>query len=197
MQVEFDSIIDTFLDTKVGIAQHFITNELASELKQHILLLHKKNLMKEAGTGVAASVMVSKAIRSDKIYWLDRLHNNMHENSFLDIIDSFVLFLNKTCYTGITGYEFHFTVYEKGSFYKKHIDQFKHNKDRAYSMIVYLNPNWEKADGGELCIHHEKNLQYISPENGKVVFFKSDVIEHEVLISNTERISITGWFKTN
>jgi Rps23 Pro-64 3,4-dihydroxylase Tpa1-like proline 4-hydroxylase len=52
--------------------------------------------------------------------------------------------LNATCYTGITDYEFHYTLYEKGSFYKKHFDQFRNNDSRQYSMIMYLNTNWQK-----------------------------------------------------
>jgi SM-20-related protein len=63
-------------------------------------------------------------------------------------------------------------------------------------MIMYLNSNWQKDDGGELCIHHEHILQTISPENGKLVFFKSDELLHEVLTTNVPRMSITGWLKT-
>lgn len=132
------------------------------------------------------------------IYWLDRAHNDAVENDFFDLMDEFVLHLNKTCYTGITGYEFHYALYEKGSFYKKHLDQFRNNESRQYSMIMYLNENWEQGDGGELCIYPSgKLLQNISPENGKSVFFKSSELEHEVLITNKPRLSITGWLKIN
>ena len=113
------------------------------------------------------------------------------------MIDLFVLHLNSTCYTGIIAYEFHYVYYESGSFYKKHIDQFKNNDSRQYTMIFYLNENWELKDGGELCIHHSEKLQNISPQNGKSVFFKSSEVLHEVLTTNKERFSITGWFKIN
>ncbi|MES2828966.1 MAG: 2OG-Fe(II) oxygenase [Bacteroidota bacterium] len=105
--------------------------------------------------------------------------------------------LNSTCYTGITGYEFHYTLYEKGRFYKKHLDQFKNNTGRKYSVIIYMNENWVIADGGELRIHHADRLQNISPTNGKGVFFQSDEMEHEVLITNKPRMSITGWLKVD
>ena len=103
--------------------------------------------------------------------------------------------MNNTCYTGITGYEFHYTLYPEGSFYKKHLDQFRNNNSRKYSMIMYLNADWEAADGGELCITQHDHLQMISPQNGKAVFFKSNEMEHEVLITNKPRMSITGWLK--
>jgi SM-20-related protein len=148
------------------------------------------------------------------IYWLDRIaeHNDLALHLKIEKINffsakqcqshglktslSFVLFLNASCYTGITGYEFHYTLYEKGSFYKKHFDQFRNNDSRQYSMIMYLNTNWQKVDGGELCIYQEKAQQRISPENGKLVFFKSNEMLHEVLKTNVPRMSITGWLKT-
>jgi SM-20-related protein len=88
-------------------------------------------------------------------------------------------------------------MYEKGSFYKKHLDQFQNSKTRAFSMIMYLNVDWIAADGGELCIYHDDFLQTISPQNGKCVFFKSSDLPHEVLVTNAPRLSITGWLKTN
>ena len=92
--------------------------------------------MHSAGTGNNTIIEHNKLFRSDMIYWLDRKHNNASENSFLNLIDKFVLHLNKTCYTGITSYEFHYALYEKGSFYKRHLDQFKNNDSRQYTMIM-------------------------------------------------------------
>ena len=105
--------------------------------------------------------------------------------------------MNKTCYTGITGYEFHYAYYDEGSSYKRHLDQFKDNQKRAYSMIMYLNTNWVPSDGGQLCIYHKDMSQIISPINGKCVFFKSSELEHEVLLNHKPRMSITGWLKTS
>jgi SM-20-related protein len=114
-----------------------------------------------------------------------------------DVIDKFILHLNQTCYTGLTGYEFYYTLYPQGSFYKRHLDQFKSNDNRKYSMIIYLNKEWGAADGGELCIYHLTGAQYIAPEEGTSVFFKSNELEHEVLLTNKPRMSITGWLKSN
>lgn len=130
------------------------------------------------------------------IYWLDRNHEDVHENAFFDLMDAFVKYLNETCYTGIKSYEFHYTLYEEGSFYKKHIDQFRHNDSRKFSMIMYLNANWIEQDGGELRIHHENSIQNISPNSGKSVFFQSNELAHEVLITHVPRMSITGWLKS-
>lgn len=151
--------------------------------------------MLQAGTGNNVTIVQNRSVRSDVIYWLDRKHNNLYENEFFDLMDNFVSHLNSSCYTGITGYEFHYTLYEAGSFYKKHLDQFRNDQSRQYSMIIYLNTGWLEADGGELSVYHTGSEQRISPTGGKSVFFKSSELEHEVLITNKPRMSITGWLK--
>ncbi|MCF2443687.1 2OG-Fe(II) oxygenase [Dyadobacter sp. CY345] len=193
----FNSLIDSFIDNKVGIAENFLSDALASHLKDNLQTLFFNKQLLNAGTGNEAVAMQDKLVRGDKIYWLDRTHNDPYENEFFDLIDQFVSHLNSSCYTGITGYEFHYTLYEKGSFYKKHLDQFRNNGSRQYSMIMYLNADWEQKDGGELRIHQSGSEQNIAPTNGKSVFFKSSELEHEVLITNTARMSITGWLKIN
>jgi len=181
----------------VGITEHFLSKLLSSQLKENLQELYADKQMHSAGTGNNAIVEHNKLFRSDMIYWLDRKHNNTSENSFLNLIDKFVLHLNENCYTGITSYEFHYALYEKGSFYKRHLDQFKNNDSRQYTMIMYLNDEWVENDGGELCVYHSDSEQTISPTDGKMAFFKSNELEHEVLVTNKPRMSITGWLKTN
>ena len=197
LQTTFDALIDSFVENKVGLAENFLSVALAAQLKGNLKNLYAGNQMLAAGIGNQTVTVRDKLIRSDKIYWLDPVHNDPHENSFFELMDSFVRYLNSTCYTGITGYEFHYALYETGSFYKKHLDQFQNNKSRAYSMIMYLNTDWVAADGGELCIYHADHTQTIAPINGQCVFFKSSELEHEVLLTHQPRLSITGWLKAD
>jgi SM-20-related protein len=195
LQKIFDILIDSFILDKIGIANHFLSDELTKQLKNNLNTLYRDQLMQYAGTGNSVQVSHDKLYRSDQIYWLDKSHNDPNENLFFELMDKFVLYLNKTCYTGITDYEFHYALYDAGSFYKKHVDQFQNNDSRQYSMIMYLNADWRKEDGGELCIHQRGTTQHISPTQGKSVFFKSSELEHEVLLTNKPRLSITGWLK--
>jgi len=195
MEKNFEALIASYIENKVGISEHFLSDELANNLKQNLFSLNEKSLLKEAGTGNSEAVAYDSAVRSDSIYWLDKKHNNPFENEFFKHIEDFIRYLNQSCYTGITGYEFHYSLYEKGDFYLKHFDQFQNNSSRKFSMISYLNSNWKPEDGGELLIHQEHNNQKISPVQGKTVFFKSDELLHEVLLTNTTRMSITGWLK--
>lgn len=195
MENNFEALIATFIENKVGISEHFLSTKLANSLKQNLIALNQKSLLMAAGIGNSEKLSYDGAIRSDSIYWLDKKHNNAFENEFFAQIEAFILYLNQSCYAGITGYEFHYSLYESGDFYLKHLDQFKNNPSRKYSMISYLNSNWQESDGGELLIHQADNNQKISPTQGKTVFFKSDELVHEVLVTQNTRMSITGWLK--
>ena len=151
--------------------------------------------MAPAGIGNTQKLQQNQAVRKDFIYWLDRKNNNAHETAFLVQMEAFIGYLNESCYAGITGYEFHYSFYEKGAFYRKHLDQFQDNSSRQFSVISYLNPEWKEEDGGELCVYQEKNTQKISPIGGTTVFFKSNELLHEVLVTHEPRLSITGWLK--
>ena len=191
----FNTLIDSYIDNNVGVAENFLTERLAAHLKENLDVLYQNRKMQNAGTGNDTLAIQNKAVRSDQIYWLDSKHNDPHENEFFELMDDFVKHLNSTCYTSITSYEFHYALYEKGTFYKKHIDQFRNNDSRQFSMIMYLNEKWQNGDGGELCIHHDTFEQKITPINGKSVFFKSSELLHEVVLTNQPRMSITGWLK--
>ena len=197
MQKIFDTLIDSFINNNVGIADHFLSESLAGNLKANLRKLFENKLLLAAGTGNETIVSHNKLVRGDSIYWLDRKHNDIHEIEFFDLMDRFVGYLNSTCYTGITGYEFHYTLYEKGSFYRRHLDQFRNNGSRQYSMVMYLNSDWQEIDGGELRIYESGSTQNIAPVNGKSVFFKSSELEHEVMPTTANRMSITGWLKIN
>jgi len=195
MEEPFQLLIDSYLDNKIGIDPAFISERLAKGLQLHIRQLHHDDMMTSAGIGNQAVKDSSQKIRGDKIYWLDKSHTNIFELEFMQLVEEFIRHLNQTCYTGINGYEFHFAVYEEGSFYKKHTDQFQNDNNRKFSLISYLNEDWQEEDGGQLHIHREGETQKIRPGSGKAVFFKRDEMEHEVTRAGRSRMSITGWLK--
>ena len=195
MEADYEILIKSFIETNVGISNHFLDDLLAAHLKKNLVSLYDHNQMLPAGTGNAGKLTHNTSTRSDVIYWLDRNHDNAHENDFLNLIEDFIRHLNASCYAGISGYEFHYSLYETGSFYEKHRDQFHDNPTRKYSMISYLNSDWKKEDGGELLIQQGTSSQSISPMQGKTVFFKSNDLIHEVLPTQQRRMSVTGWLK--
>lgn len=194
MESNFEEIISGFLENRVGLSNKFLNSDLAGMLKQNLIKLYEQEALKQAGIGKGLNL--DETIRKDKIFWLDRKDAQEAEIIFFDLIDAFVVYLNSTCFTGIKSYEFHYALYEQGAFYKKHIDQFKTDERRLFSMIMYLNEGWIEGNGGELKVYKETEIQLISPDNQKCVFFKSNELPHEVLLTNVTRMSITGWLKT-
>lgn len=195
MDEKFEHLINSFLMNQVGETSDFLEPKLAMSLKINLLKLYAQKQFKPSKIGNHSNQRLDDSIRNDKILWIERPMHEGAEKDLFNLIDRFVLHLNKTCYTGIKDYEFHFAHYAIGSYYKRHLDTFKDDSGRAYSIILYLNHDWQKGDGGELCIYHENYTQVIEPLAGKCIFFKSSESEHEVLINNQPRLSITGWLK--
>lgn len=94
--------------------------------------------------------------------------------------------------------EFHYARYDLGSFYKRHLDQFKSHRGRKYSLVIYLNEEWKEEDGGNLRLYLENDrVEDVYPVGGRAVFFKSDELEHEVMPApERSRLSVAGWLKS-
>lgn len=195
--MKFDELIGSFIDHKIGLCEHFLTIELAKLLQQDLLDLDREKRMLPAGIGNHAIKDQAQKKRGDKIFWLDKKNNNPNEIAFLEQVESLIDYLNTTCYTSINSYEFHYALYETGSNYQRHKDQFKNNQDRKYSLITYLNDDWVDKDGGALMIYQNETTNKILPTMQKAVFFQSNVIEHEVLTATRPRMSVTGWLKSS
>jgi SM-20-related protein len=195
MNKSFETLITSYIASKVGIAEDFLSEKLCQNLKDNILKLESNDLMNAAGIGNDNKMHFNDLIRNDKIHWLDPKSKDTFEQEFFDKMDAFVAHLNESCFTSIKSYEFHYTLYEPGAFYRRHLDQFKDDAKRQFSMINYLNADWKEQDGGKLLIYQKNNNQKIAPTQGKTVFFKSDNLEHEILVTTKRRMSVTGWLK--
>ena len=82
---------------------------------------------------------------------------------FFDLMDSFIEYLNITCYAGIHNCDFHYTLYKPGRYYKSYLDQLSNTDNRQFSMIMYFNESWNPYDGGELRMHTDTQDENISP----------------------------------
>ena len=157
------------------------------------------NEFDEAGIGRKDDHQKDELIRSDKIHWLDS--SNELEVSFLTYMSELKDYMNQRLFMGLFSYECHFAHYKPGAFYKKHLDAFKGQTNRVLSTVLYLNPDWQADNGGELVIYddknHDKELTRVSPNFGTLVTFLSDEFPHEVLPASQERFSIAGWFRVN
>ncbi len=197
-QNQFEGLIQGLLNDEYGCSDDFLQPDIVAGLRNNIQGLFQSGDLKSAGLGNKDVHHKNKQIRGDKIKWLEEKSEDQFEVAFLTKIADFVTYLNKTCYTSINQFESHYASYEQNSFYKRHLDQFKNDKGRKFSLVFYLNQDWQKEDGGILSLYPKDKAQKdISPMGGRMVFFRSDEMEHEVHPSFTrDRISIAGWFKS-
>ena len=76
MHVIVDTLSDSFIENKIGIAQHFLSESLAIHLTENLVLLYQDNQLKSPGNGEHTVLKINNLSRGDKIHWLDRKNNN-------------------------------------------------------------------------------------------------------------------------
>jgi SM-20-related protein len=197
----YEQIISNIIEKKYSIIEHFFTSEEVELLRHSLLEKYKEDAFKKAAIGNRVNETIEKSIRGDVILWIDENKYDTAEALFFKKINDLIAYLNRTCFMGILHKEFHYALYPKSTFYKRHIDTFENDDRRKLSFVCYLNEDgWTPKNGGELVLYpiENENLteKIIYPFPGRVVIFESQIIEHEVKPVNTERLSITGWLKT-
>jgi SM-20-related protein len=197
----FEKIIDDLMVRQYSVVPNFLSQTETTALRNELLFEFEQDQFQKAAIGNKFNEQVNSEVRGDFILWLDRKAQLPAATSFLARIDELIVYLNRTCFLGILQREFHYAVYPKGSFYKRHLDAFQNDDRRKLSIIVYLNESdWKETDGGELVIYPkidttEKQLK-LNPWPGQLVIFESKCLEHEVFPANRQRLSLTGWLKT-
>lgn len=151
-----------------------------------------------AGIGKSGALQVVSEVRGDHVHWLEHANAAPLQRDWLGWLDELSSGLNRTLYLGLQEFEGHAAIYPPGSFYKTHLDQFRGTSERSVTAILYLNPDWQPADGGQLRLYLDEacsEYRDIAPRAGTLVVFLAARFYHEVLTAHSERIAITGWFK--
>lgn len=161
---------------------------------------------RHAGVGRNQDFMIRPEIRNDRVLWLDPALPTRLQSEYLRRMEWLRQRINRELQLGLFGFESHYAMYPAGSFYRRHLDQFRGAGHRTVSCILYLNDDWRPEDGGALRIYLPLADQAAAPvethfdllpEGGSLVVFLSAGFEHEVLPAARERLSITGWFFRN
>ena len=196
----FESLIDGILETGYGVVDSFLAPGEVAILRNRLRQRQAAGQFREAGIGNGQAA-IEKAVRGDEILWLEAATATPEEAAFLERIDQFIGYVNRTCYLGLRDSELHYARYPVGTFYRRHLDQFRSSSKRKLSVICYLNHAWQPTDGGQLAIYlpqpnGPEQTMLIDPIGGRLVCFDSGLLEHEVLPATRERLSITGWLRT-
>jgi SM-20-related protein len=144
----------------------------------------------------------NELVRTDAIHWIDGVKPATQD--YLQTMEDLRQQLNRHLFLGLFEYECHFARYLQGCFYRRHLDAFQGNMNRVVSSVLYLNPDWSAADGGELVLYTGGQGGAVQPAEvrilptfGTMVFFLSEKFPHEVLPARKTRYSIAGWFRIN
>jgi SM-20-related protein len=197
-EIQFEALVQGLIEREFGVCDNFLETFILDGLRDNLLRYQEAGEMHQAGVGRKFDHQKNALVRGDQIKWMENISSDSIEQLFFSKIERFIIYLNQTCYTGLNDFEFHYANYLPGSFYKRHLDQFKSNKGRKYSIVLYLNKDWGVNDGGYLTLYlNGVKEEIIYPYNGRLVFFKSDELEHEVHPSfHRNRISVAGWLKS-
>ncbi|WP_421683132.1 2OG-Fe(II) oxygenase [Stutzerimonas urumqiensis] len=193
--MQFDPLIEGLAARGWSVQPCFLANDLTAELAAECRRLAAGDALSPAGIGRGSAQVVHEAIRGDHILWLDEGFSPVCDR-YLTLMASLRQALNQAFFLGLDEFECHFAAYPPGAFYKTHLDRFRDDDRRTVSVVLYLNPDWQPGDGGELRLHLP-GLEPVdvAPVAGTLAVFLSGEVPHEVLPTATERLSLTGWFK--
>ncbi len=195
--VLLDSIADALEQRGYVSLPALLPPTLAEALFSRCLGLDGEDL-RRAGIGREQDFQLNRFVRTDRIRWLQR--SEPVEAEYLRWMEQLRLGLNRRLFLGLFDYECHFARYGRGDYYKRHVDAFRGGSNRVLSTVLYLNPGWSTADGGELLLYEGDScepLERLLPLFGSAVIFLSERFPHEVLPAGRERHSIAGWFRVN
>jgi SM-20-related protein len=178
----------------ISIRDQFIAPALTCALVQCAQARQARGDFAAARIG-SADAQRREDIRGDFTCWLcEPLYPA--ERSLLDQLEELRLELNREATLGLFELELHYARYPPGAGYARHVDRPQGSTQRLVSLVMYLNADWQPADGGVLRLHEgdDRTLD-VEPLGGRLVCFLTPGRVHEVLTARRERLSISGWFR--
>lgn len=164
---------------------------LAADLRQRL----DAGELRPAGIGGGRRHAVRDDVRGDAISWLEPPGANAAQRAAFTAFEWLRLALNRDLQLGLFDLECHYACYAPGAFYRRHLDRLSGDDRRILSCILYLNAEWQPADGGALRLFAPSGPIEVPPRAGTLATFFSARFEHEVLPAQRERLSLTGWFR--
>lgn len=198
---EFDALFRDLSEQGISVMDGMLAPGFITDLYEEGLYDWHSGRFEEARVGPPQQLRRVTAIRGDCIRWLDHRHGRAAQSRFLDWSENLRLALNQYFYLGLQRSEFHFAHYAAGQGYARHMDQHRGQPHRRITLILYLTPDRQPDDGGELCLFRpdepDVELMRIAPERGRLVVFRSELLPHAVMPAHRPRWSLTGWFRTD
>lgn len=195
---DFETILDDLTRRGFAVVQDLLRSDQLEALALEARDGWRAGEFHRAGVGRGAAERPD--VRGDHVAWLDPQALSPAQQAYWDFVDQLRRECNRSLYLGLADFEAHFALYPPGAFYRRHLDRFREEGRRTLSCLLYLNFDWLPQDGGALRLYLEDEEDQevpldIQPEAGTFVVFRSDSLEHEVLETRRERLSLTGWLR--
>jgi SM-20-related protein len=156
---------------------------------------HARGEFAAARIGRGRAAQRQAQIRGDAICWLAEPLFPA-EVRLLSVLESLRLAVNREAALGLFELELHYARYPAGARYERHVDQPCGQVDRQVSLALYLNADWQAAQGGALRLFDaDGGFRDTAPLGGRLVAFLTQGQEHAVLPATRERWSLSGWFR--
>lgn len=143
--------------------------------------------------GIRRAGVRDEAVRSDELAWLTAEETT---GALAEAVRAFTTLrdtLNRSAWLGLRSFDLQLARYGPGARYVRHRDAFAGQESRRLTAIVYLNEGWQERDGGQLELCVEPPV-LVAPVIDRLVVFRSELIEHQVLEAHAERWALTAWY---
>lgn len=164
---------------------------LGPDLAQRVRAQASREPMQPAG--IRSGHELDREVRTDETAWLTAQDSTGGFSEAVGHFSDLMAPLNEAAWLGLRSFDLQLAHYGPGGHYLRHRDAFPGQDHRRVTAIVYLNDGWVPADGGALRLHLEPPSD-IAPTIDRLVIFRSEVVEHEVLPSHADRWALTAWF---
>ncbi|HVE83987.1 MAG TPA: 2OG-Fe(II) oxygenase [Myxococcales bacterium] len=182
---------------QLGEQGFFLRDAFLGEPEARAMAAEAERLAKEgaftpAGVSRGADRRVDLQVRGDETCWLapdtyPRLHA---------AFDQLRRDLNAGAYLGLGRFDLQLARYAgAGEGYQRHRDAFTGGPtSRRLTATWYLNPGWRPEHGGVLRLHLPSGPLDVEPRLDRLVVFRSEQVEHEVIPARAPRHAATAWY---
>ncbi len=193
---KLDHINSALEESSWFFMENYLEDHLCDSLRESFV--DKENLasFSKSKIGRGSKSSENSLIRNGLIRWIE----DWNQNESLSELNKHLIKMMKSIGSyfrlPLKRFEAQFSIYSKGGFYNRHLDQHQNSRHRHISICLYLN---DCEEGGELILYKKGSQseveKIIKPRKGTLVVFISKDIPHEVKLVESTRHSITSWFR--